>query len=329
MIAALQWLKLTLLNNIGLKLISLGLAALLQIVVQHDSVRDSEVDIRLQLANLPKGLLFVGPAPLALKVRVRARWGTIRELLVDHTTTFTADLGQYRDGERYIFDLAAIRQQMLPLRVDVLAVEPASLDVRLDKRASKLVQVEATLTGEVAAGFHLKAQGVVIEPAQVELSGPAHVLANVKSVRTDALALRNSDQDLHATLKLVPPADRRLQLAVDEVQVTVKLDEQRLTKTLPHLAVVLRGCPQQLRCSLEPSEVSATIEGPAHFVSAFLAQPPDNLVFADVAPVLARGETQVGLTMPTLANLTLTPLPAVAKVSAIEQSPRPTADVKP
>lgn len=165
MIRALQWLKQTLLNNIGLKLISVGLALLLQIVVQHDSVRDSEVELRLQLVNLPKGLLFVGVAPPALKVRVRARWGTIRELLADHNTTLTADLGQYRDGERYIFDLTAIRQQMLPLRVEVLAVEPPSLDVRLDKRASKMVPVEATLTGEVAVGFHLNPQGIVIELA--------------------------------------------------------------------------------------------------------------------------------------------------------------------
>ncbi len=307
--------------NLGLKLISIALAALLHMVVQRDSVKESELAVPLTVTNVAKNKVFVGEAPEAVKVRVRGRRGAIQQLLREHAGRLSMDLAAYRDGERYVFDPRTVEVQLGSAQIEVLSVEPPSLLVRLDQAAEVIVPVEVPISGEPAAGFRQGPKGVIVDPPRVRVFGPASQVRQVRSVRTNPLDLHGADHDVRALLRVVPPGDRRVQLSVDEVVVEVALEEREISKNLENQPIAVRGCPPQQRCVLAPGEVTIHAEGLAHAVTALAEKPPVNLVFADLAG--ASAENPVKLSIHPVPGVTLTLMPPVAKWSMLRESPAP------
>ena len=310
-------------HNFGLKLVSLLLAALLHLVVQRDSVRDSELAVPLVLQNIPKGKVFVGQVPEAVKLRVRGRRGAIQALLREHPARVTADLGAYRDAERFVFDLRTLEVQLGNGQIDVLGVDPPSLLVRLDTAAEVTVPVEVPVSGEPAAGFRVTTKGIVADPPRVKVTGPQGQVRQIRSVRTAPLDLHEADHDVRALLRLIPPGDVHVQLSVDEVAVEVALEERELQQTVPALPIAIRGCPTGQRCTLDPPEASVRVDGMARAVRTLVGHPPANLVYADVGS--ASGNGTVTLTPHPVPGVTLTVVPATAKWTATPApAPAPT-----
>ncbi len=307
--------------NLGLKLISIALAALLHMVVQRDSVKESELAVPITVTNVAKNKVFVGEAPEAVKVRVRGRRGAIQQLLREHAGRLAMDLAAYRDGERYVFDLRNVEVQLGAPQIEVLAVEPPSLLVRLDQAAEVTVPVEVPISGEPAPGFRQSQKGAVVDPARVKVFGPASQVRQVRSVRTNPLDLHGADHDIRVLLRLVPPGDRRVQLSVEEVSVEVALEEREVVKTLENQPIVVRGCPSGQRCLLTPGEVTIRAEGLARAVAALVEKPPVNLVFADLTGVQA--DEPVKLAVHPVAGVTLSVTPPVAKWSLLRESAAP------
>lgn len=308
-------------HNLGLKVFALMLAVLIHVVVQRDSVRETDVDVPVALLNVPKGQVFVGNVPETVKVRVRGRWGGIRELLSDRTTKVVVDLGPYRDGERFVFEQEAVEQQLPSRHVEVLGVEPASLAVRLEALEERLVPVEAVVSGEPAPGFRVAPRNLKVEPERVKVSGPSSQVRALKSLRTAPIDLAGTDADLRVTTRLVPPADRHIRIVNDEVAIEVKLEELEIARTMPAILVVVRGCPAASRCMLDPAEVNLRVEGLVRAVHAFMARPPEGIVFADVAAPLQRNERLVRIGVQPVKGLILTPTPGVAKFSLLSEIP--------
>lgn len=310
-------------RNTGLKLVSLLLAVLIHIVVQRDSVREAEVEVPLALVNTPPGQVFVGSLPESVKVRVRGRWGGIRELLSDRTSKIALDLSEYRDGERFVFEQRVVAQQLPSRHVEVLGVEPAALAVDLEPLAEKVVPIDVTVSGEPAPGFRVGPRSLRVDPPQVTITGPATEVRKIRTVRAAPIELAGTEHDLRVSVRLLPPADRHVRLSQDEVTVQVSLEELEVARTVPAQAVVVRGCPPDSRCVLDPPEVNLRVEGLVRAVTAFVSRPPDNLVYADVAAALQRNERSVRLNVHSIKGLTITPTPAVAKFSVLGEIPPP------
>ncbi len=307
--------------NLGLKLISIALATLLHIVVQRDSVKESELAVPLIVTNVAKNKVFVGEAPEAVKVRVRGRRGAIQELLRDHAGRLSMDLAAYRDGERYVFDPRTVEVQLGKGQIEVLAVEPPSLLVRLDQAAEVTVPVEVPVSGEPAVGFRQSQKGVVVDPVRVKVFGPASQVRQVRSVRTNPLDLHGADHDLRVLLRLVPPGDRRVQLSVEEVSVEVALEEREISKNFENQPIAVRGCPPGSRCVLAPTEVTIHAEGLARAVTSLAEKPPLNLVFADLTGL--RPDEPVKLSVHEVPGVSLTLTPPVAKWTLLRESAAP------
>ncbi len=317
----LRWLRETVTQNIGLKLLSLLLAVLIHVVVQRDSVRETTVEMPVAVVGVPKGLVFTGDLPEVAKIRVRGRWGGIRELLSDRTARIVIDTSAYRNGQRFVFEHRAVEQQLPSRHVEVLGLEPASVEVRLETLEQRNLPVEVSLTGEPAPGFRVGARKT--DPPRVTVAGPASELRGLKSVRTTQYDLSGAEADIHAAVRLALPLARHTKVNVEEVMLDVRLEELPIVRTLTGQPVSVRGCPPASRCLLEPGEISVRVEGLARAVNAFMARPLDNLVFADVGPAVQRGERTVALSVNLVKGLSLTPEPAVAKFSLLSEVPAP------
>lgn len=307
--------------NFGLKLVAVALAALLHLVVQRDSVKESELAVPIAVTHLPRNKVFVGEAPEAVKVRVRGRRGAIQQLLRERPARLTLDLAAYRDGERFVFDLRTVEVQLNVGQIEVLAIDPPALLVRLDQAAEVTVPVEVPLSGEPAVGFRQSARGVVVDPPRVKVLGPAGQIKQIRSVRTNPLDLHAADHDIRVLLRLVPPGDRRVQLSQEEVAVEVALEEKEISKSMENQPVAVRGCPPQARCTVTPAEVTLRVEGMARAVMALVDKPPVNLVYADLGN--ASADNPVRLVAHSVAGVTVTVVPPVAKWSVLRDSPSP------
>ena len=316
-----SWLRALFLDNAALKVLSLLLAVLIHLVVRHDSVRELSINVAASVSALPKGQVFVGELPSEVEVRVRGRWSGIRELLVDHSRRLSIDLSAYRAGERYAFDLRDVQMQLATREVEVLAVRPAALDVRLERLARRLVPVQVSTTGDPAQGFGIGPQSVKVSPAQVEVSGPATTVRNIRRVRVAPIDLTGADRDLRIRARLLGVGGRHVKLSIEEVDVQIRLEEHEVSRKLARRPIVLRGCPEGIRCMLTPTETTVTVRGKARTVLAFVDHPPDNLVFADVGPAISRKQREVRLQLPALKGLSLSVSPAVAKFKLLGEIP--------
>lgn len=310
------------LENLNLKVLSVLLAVLIYLVVRRDTVREFTVPIQFGTANVPTGWVFVGDRPDEIRVDVRGRWSGIRELFANQgRRKFVADLRNYRDGTRFKLAKQDVKKQLGVPGVEVLEIRPSAIDVRLERLARRKVKVQVSTTGEPAEGFSVGPRGITVSPEIVEVEGPASLVKQVRRVRAAPIDLSGADSDLKVRSKLLGLAGKGLRLNVPEVEVAIKLDEGRLVRTLKGRPIVVRGCPDGIRCVLEPSEVNVTVKGLVRAVNAFVDQLPDNLVFADVGPAIARKERRIRLQTPAVEGLSLRVRPGVAKFRLLGEIP--------
>ncbi len=317
-----QRLRALVMGNFNMKVLSLLLALLIHLVVRRDSVREASIDVPLAVANVPIGQVFVGDLPEQVQIRVRGRWRGIREMLTDRARKVICDIGTYADGERFAFDQKWVAEQLGVEGMEVLSVRPSAIDVRLEAVATRRVPVdEPKRTGEPASGFGVARRGVSYKPRSVEVTGPASVVRAIKIVRAAPIDISGADSDLRVRTRLLGVAGRHVKLSADEVEVQVKIEEHQLTRKLEQRPVVVRGCPEGMRCVLNPTEATISIRGLTRAVRALVDNPPDNLIFADVGPAIERKERRVKLRAHPVKGVTLTIKPAVAKFQLLGEIP--------
>lgn len=315
------WLREAVTQNVGLKLLSLLLAVLIHVVVQRDSVREAMVAVPITVVGVAKSQVFTSDLPEEAKLRVRGRWGGIRELQADRTARLVIDVAQFRSGERFVFDHRTVEQQLPSRHVEVLGVDPPSVEVRMELLEQKQLPVEPVVSGDPAPGLRLAVGGVTAEPARVDVSGPTSEMRTLRAVRTVPFDLAGTDNDIHTTVRLAAPPGRHVRLGVEEVMLNVKLEELPVSRMLANQPVAVRGCPADSRCVVEPPEISVRVEGLSRAVSTFLARPPDNLVYADIGAALQQGQRVVTLSVNAVKGLVLTPEPGIARFNLTIDNP--------
>ncbi|MEY3011378.1 MAG: hypothetical protein RIT45_113 [Pseudomonadota bacterium] len=310
-----------LLDNLSLKVLAVLLALLLHLVVRRDTVRELSLRVAVGVTGVPEGRVFVGELPDQVEVQVRGRWSSLRELLVDPSRRVACDLSAYRDGERFVFDLRRVGAQLGAGELEVLAVRPSAFEVRLERLATRRVPVQVSTTGDPAPGFGIGPESLTVSPETIEVRGPASEVRRVRQIRAAPIDLTGADADLRVRTRLLPVGGTGVRLGAEEVDVNVRLEEHEITRTLDARPIAVRGCPEGIRCLLEPATAQITVQGKTRVVNALLAAPPDNLVYADVGPAIARKERSVRLTAHALKDLSVRVRPAVANFRLLGEIP--------
>lgn len=316
-----SWLRGVLLDNLSLKVLAVLLALLLHLVVRKDTVRELSMRVAVGITGVPDGRIFVGELPDQVEVQIRGRWSGLRELLADPSRRIACDLANYRDGERYVFDLRRVGAQLGGGDLEVLAVRPSAFEVRLERMATRRVPVQVSTTGDPASGFGIGPESISVTPETIEVRGPASEVRRVRQIRAVPIDLTGADADLRVRTRLLPVGGTGVRLAADEVDVSVRLDEHEITRTLDARPIAVRGCPEGMRCLLEPATAQVMVQGKTRAVRALLADPPDNLVYADVGPAIERKERAVRLVAHALKDLSVRVRPAVANFRLLGEIP--------
>ena len=279
-------------ESLPLKLMSLGFAVLLWLLVAGERTSEMGLSVPVELQNFPRGLELTGEPVNAVEVRLRASPGMIQRIVPGEVSA-QVNLGGVGEGEHIVhLTDASIR---MPFGVQVVKIQPAVLTFRLERTLEKVVPVRPRLLGRPAEGFEVAE--ILSDPPDVRLSGPTSRVEDIDSAFTEPLSIEAARDTVtgEATIGIADPLLRVLK--TPRVKVTARIRERQLTRTFKGLPVQVRGGAGPAR----PARVELTVTGPASVLrevtaSMFTAYAEHARAAAGKAPVaidVASGQTGV------------------------------------
>ena len=114
------------------------------------------------------------------------------------------------------------RKSLRPEGLEVIAIEPNSIPLRLDREKSQMLKVSPRLVGEPAAGAEPLLP--IAYPDMVQVAGPESLLAGITAVTTSPISLDGHALSFRQTVSVVPP--NPLVRIVEPSVVTVEIPMQ-------------------------------------------------------------------------------------------------------
>jgi YbbR domain-containing protein len=289
-----------LLNNLS----SIVLALLLAVTVWIAATLQADpFDVReyaaipVTLLNQPENTVLFEGEGARVNVEARAQQSVLAELGASDFVA-TMDLSDIETGVSASVPIS-VTCNLEAVRIE--AYDPEQETVHVEELGTMTMPIGIGLEGQVATGYY--SSQLVVDPAEVTVSGPLPYLGNVASV-SGMVNVEGAREDILETVSVTPRnSDGGLVAGVewDPDQVDVSLRVRRRVGYKPDVEVVpdVRGDPaagyRRGSVSVEPSTV--TLAGPAQVLNELPG-------FVETLPISITGATAVltermPLTIPT------------------------------
>jgi len=174
----------TFVQNFGLKLVSLLLAAGLWFLVARSPVAEVEMKVPIEFRGLPENLEIDSASFTEAQVRVRGPERAIHRLEASDIRA-EISLAKVQPGER-TFDLTA-QQVHVPQDLEVVQIIPGQFQLSFDTRTTRTVEVRARVTGTFVTG--MRVAEVIADPSNIMITGPRRRVEAVESATTDPVGV--------------------------------------------------------------------------------------------------------------------------------------------
>jgi YbbR domain-containing protein len=249
-----RWIRGALVDNLGVKLLSLVLAVTVFLLVNTDEEREIRVRAFLEY-KYPADMVMTSDRLEEVTVTIKGPWRQLRAFDERELDRIKLDLSSAPTGE------IPITQDMisLPPGLSVVSIEPRAVRVAFDKRVEKTVEVTPVTGGRPEHGYVVSEQKVV--PATVRVRGGERLLAALTSVRTHEVSVQGKAEPFNAQIDLALPAGVETDPGL-RVTVFVRIEEELVTRRLPGVPIAVRGDGvDPARWAVEPAQVAVTLTG--------------------------------------------------------------------
>lgn len=171
-----------LMDNLGLKLISLGLAVGLWLAVARDPTAVVAVEVPIEFNGMPPNLEISSENIPRIQIRLRGPEHSIRRLQPSDIYA-EVELDGQKPGD-HTFDITS-RQVHQPSGLEVVQVVPSQLRVSFDSRMTRQVEVRPRVLGDFVPGYRIAR--VAANPSTVTISGPLKHVEACESAITDPI----------------------------------------------------------------------------------------------------------------------------------------------
>lgn len=244
-------------RNLGLKLLSLGIAILLWLSVSGEEIVERGLRAPLELQQFPAGLEIQGEAPSTVDVRVRGTSGALSRVGAGDIVA-VLDLHAVHAGKR-LFAMTP-EQVRSPYGVEVVQVTPSTIALALETSMTRDVPVTPSVEGTPAPGFVIVGKPVVT-PDHVQIVGPETAVKRAVDAVTETISVAGL-RDSIAEDTPVGLLDPSLRLKTQRtVNVTVKIAPGPTERTIRGQAVHLRNVGAQLSATADPPVVDIAVRG--------------------------------------------------------------------
>lgn len=244
-------------RHLGLKVVSIGLAALLWVVVSGEQIVERALRIPLEFTNLPAQLEVVGDPPTTVDVRVRGSSGALSRIATGELVAIV-DLRAARSGQR-LFHLTG-NDVRAPFGIDVVQVTPSSVSIRFEPSVTKKVPIVPSVEGEPAPGFVVGT--VTADPPTVEVIGPAGALQALTEAITEPVSVSGAAGPITETVTVgsPDPSVRLKSPAPQGARVTVNVTAAPIEWAVDGVAVQVHNATRPVQ--VLPRTVTVHVRGP-------------------------------------------------------------------
>ncbi len=217
MSSLLQWIADTLLRNWGLKLVAIGLAAVLFVLTRDEVTRTFEVPLRV--VSDPDRVLLTDLPP-TVTVKVRGPWTRVNRLQDFDLGTAALDLRTAPPGPLEV-DQASI---VMPSGVVLAEVQYSHVDLRFEPVIVRLKRIEPQVAGQPAEGYRVVS--INLSPPAWDVRGGRSLVQGVTQLSTEVLELGERKSTFSKPLAvLAPPGELELVTERGEAaRVTVRVE---------------------------------------------------------------------------------------------------------
>jgi YbbR domain-containing protein len=209
-------------RNLGLKFLSMLVAALLWLIVAGERVVERVMRAPVEFQNLPAGLELVGSPPDTVEVRLRGSSGALSRMASGDMSA-VLDLSTARPGRR-LFHITQ-SQVNVPYGIEIVQVGPSTLTMEFELSGIRNVPVEPDIDGVPAEGFDVTS--VKSDPDSVEVAGPESALNRLKAAITEPVSVSGQTRTVREVVTIgVPDSALRLRTPQTAV-VTVTISPSR------------------------------------------------------------------------------------------------------
>jgi YbbR domain-containing protein len=230
-------------HHIGLKLLSIGLAVPLWMIVSGEETVERGLRVPLELQQSPSGLELTGEVPTTVEVRVRGGSGALSRVSAGEVVA-VLDLRTARAGRR-LFPLT-LEQVRVPFGVEVVQVTPSAVAMAFEATLTRKVPVVPAVDGRPAPGYVVGP--MTAEPVAVEVIGPESAVKRATEALTENVTVGMLDPALR--LKNPRPAT-----------VTVQILPAPLERRFGNRPVHLRNVAPMLQAEASPIVVDVMLRG--------------------------------------------------------------------
>lgn len=274
-------------GNAWLKLLSLGIALGLWMVVSGQETVERGLRVPLELTQVPAGLELLGDVPATVDVRVRGASGTLSRVAAGDVVA-VLDLHTAQTGRR-LFPLTP-DQVRVPFGVEIMQVLPSAVTMAFEPSTSREVPIAPAVDGRPAPGYMIGA--LSSEPRAVEVIGPESAVKRATEVVTEPVSVAGARAAVKQTV-IIGLLDPALRLkSARSAAVTVQIVPAPLERTLRNEPVHLRHLGAGLQAESVPPAVDLTVRGNRETLSHVAAD--DIAAFVDLAGL---GPGQYSLTV--------------------------------
>jgi YbbR domain-containing protein len=238
-------------SNLLIKFIALLLTLVLYLFVRSDGeqIKGFFVPVTLQVPE--DQVLLSGGVP-QVRFTLRGRRSAMEFFEATPPVSLRLKAADARDG---VLELTP-EMLKLPAGLKVTAIQPPSLELKLERRAERTVGVVPRLVGAPAKGFEVISRSV--EPSQVQATGPASRLADTSAL-TEIIDLSGRTETFEVNSSLQATEGTVVELRPSRANVRIEIRPLYVERTLEDLKVSVQNTRYPYRA--EPSAISVTLRG--------------------------------------------------------------------
>lgn len=209
-----------LLQNLGWKLLALGIAVVLWAAFVSSPVLVTFVSAPLQYQNMPQDLEMSADAPERVYLEVRGPSARLRSFEPSRTAVVLNLSGVQRAGEYTI----TVEQNHvdLPVGLKLVRAVPGQIRLRFERRLEADVPVRVRFSGPPPDGYRVASEEV--RPQVLRIAGPESRVQRLEYVETDPIDLPRASGTVHFHVHTVVPDAQVRFLSPAAVDVTVSLE---------------------------------------------------------------------------------------------------------
>ncbi len=238
-------------------LVSFSFAFILWLIVNLNGNYEENFKAEILIKNIPQEKALKSDYPESINLKVKGQGWKILPLYLFYHPKIIIDLTNIQknlnihiiNNHRVMF--------ILPSGVQVISVEPETLSIELDKKATKKVPI--LLDFEIKKNGYDFANPPRLNPDSVTITGAESILEKIQNIRTGKITIEKVQKYEIVKLPLVNPNKRLITLSNETVEVIYSVDQ--IVEREFNIPVQVINLPQDKEVILFPPEIKIVLRG--------------------------------------------------------------------